>query len=177
MTRSGIQGFHLVVLLYLVGILSESTAFVGQLVVGRSRPLLGVKFVKPSPSALLAAGGKKKRRRRKQPPGFVASDPIKTSQEQIEGITEAENVDDEDDGDDITDADILQLEDVANFEFKTSPQITLGKRTLDVKRWVSVGMFSWRGAEQESKMKRLLSEIQMLRFHYLTFGRPVGRKS
>ena len=80
--------------------------------------------------SLFAAGGKKKkRRRRKRPPGATAPDPVKDALEKLEGV----EIDEEDDNEELTDKDRLQIEDIAKFEFQPpkgdlpkTEEITLG---------------------------------------------------
>lgn len=115
-----------------------------------------------------SAGGKKKRkRRRKTPPGAVAPDPVKVEQEQMEGI-EDEDMEEEDD---LTEDDLLQIADVANFEF--DGDITMGKwnETYKVRQELSC-----LHASQASKTKKLPPATQMLRFHCLISGKPARRK-
>jgi len=65
--------------------------------------------------SLWAAGGnKRKRRRRKKPPGATAPDPVKDALEKVEGL----EADEEDDNEELTEKDRLQVEDVAKFEFQ-----------------------------------------------------------
>jgi hypothetical protein len=75
--------------------------------------------------SLAAAVGNKNKRRRKRPPGSSASDPIKISQEKIEGLEDDTEYEEEDIVDELSPNLILQIDDVAKFEFKSN-DITKG---------------------------------------------------
>lgn len=68
-----------------------------------------------SPFALHATGGQKKRRRRKQPPGSIASDSVKFEKEETDGYAEE---DEDEDNDELSADEKLQLKEVAGFEFQ-----------------------------------------------------------
>ena len=102
----------------LLNCVDESTAF--------APTAFGVSQRMSSLTELSAAGGKKKRRRkdRKQPPGATAPDPIKVSQEKVEGLEEGK--------------DDLSVEDAATFDLKQD-DIAKGWWTV----FVVVGSVSW----------------------------------
>jgi hypothetical protein len=80
-----------------------------------------------STTALDAAADGKKKRRRKQPPGIASpntnSDPSKASLEKIEAL------EDEDDIEDMTDDEVVEMDKVAKFKFKAdgAKDVTKGK--------------------------------------------------
>lgn len=130
-------------------LLDETSAFVPARHVSQSIPSSA--WATDHHTTLAATGGKRKKRRRKKPVAAPAPDPIKLSQETIEGLTDEVDVsppiDDatkfelkpdnavtplpkfekKETGDEqSTEDDLLLMKDVANFEFK-SDDITKGK--------------------------------------------------
>ena len=97
-------------------------------VVGRTnqaRPIISHDRYAHSTTALNAAADGKKKRRRKQPPGIASpnEDPSKASLEKIEALEE------EDDIDDMTDEEFVEMDKVAKFKFKAdgAKDVTKGK--------------------------------------------------
>lgn len=83
-----------------------------------------------TPTVLAAAvqsGGEKKKRRRKKPPAAPAQDPVKVSQEAVEGGGD-EGFDDDFDDDEValTKKDLATISEVARFEFQTDKEISMG---------------------------------------------------
>lgn len=70
-------------------------------------------------------GTKKRRRRRKAPPGATSIDPVKQSIEKVEGIEDPIELDEGDDN--LTKDDVMQISDVANFEFERKADIMAGR--------------------------------------------------
>jgi hypothetical protein len=109
-------------------------------VVGRhqaqSRPIISHNPYS-STTALDAAGDGKKKRRRKQPPGIASpnADPVKKTLEKIEALEE------EDDMEDMTDEQFVEMDKVANFKFKadTVTDVTKGKCNV---------FFYWNGMDR-----------------------------
>jgi hypothetical protein len=74
--------------------------------------------------AAAAAGNEKRKRRRKKPPAAPAQDPVKVSQEIVEGIPD--NSFDDDDEEALIKQDLAAISEIARFEFQTDKEITMG---------------------------------------------------
>lgn len=91
----------------------------------QARPIISHDRYAYSTTALDAAADGKKKRRRKQPPGIASpnTDPSKASLEKIEALEE------EDDIEDMTDEEFVEMDKVAKFKFKAAgaKDVTKGK--------------------------------------------------
>jgi hypothetical protein len=71
----------------------------------------------------MSAGDKKRKRRRRKPvPGATAPDPVKNAQETTEAL---EDDDDDEDEDDLSQNDLMQIEDVAKFVYKPKTDVAV----------------------------------------------------
>jgi len=76
----------------------------------------------------------KRKRRRKKPPAAPAEDPVKVSQEKVEGLVREEVDDDDDDEPEmLTKEDMAVIGDVAKFEFQMDKEIAMGVIDDDTK--------------------------------------------
>jgi len=93
--------------------------------------------IRKTTTILAATEGSKKskrKRRRKKPPAAPAEDPVKVSQEKVEGLVREEVDDDDDDEPEmLTKEDMAVIGDVAKFEFQMDKEIAMGVIDDDTK--------------------------------------------